>query len=42
MPEVLLLLGAYGLPIDHRGADTFLVARKVSGVVDRWPHGIYV
>jgi hypothetical protein len=36
------LLIRSGLPTDNRGDCIFLLARKVSGVVDRWPHGIYI
>jgi SAM-dependent methyltransferase len=42
MPEALNLLEANGLPTIHRGDCIFMVARKVSGVVDRWPAGVYV
>lgn len=36
------LLIRNALPTDNRGDCIFLLARKVSGVVDRWPNGIYV
>lgn len=42
MPEALNLLEANGLPTDHRGDCIFMFARKVSGVVDRWPAGLYI
>ncbi|WP_158292010.1 class I SAM-dependent methyltransferase [Paracraurococcus ruber] len=42
MPEALALLARNGLTTDHRGDCIMLRARKVSGVVDRWPAGLYV
>jgi len=42
LPAALELLDRNGLPTDHRGDCIFLLARKVSGVVNRWPDGLYV
>lgn len=42
LPEALRFLHKNGLSTDHRGDCIFLLARKVSGVVSRWPDGIYV
>ena len=42
MPEALGLLTKNQLTTDHRGDCIMLRARKVSGVVDRWPAGIYI
>ncbi|MBN8937710.1 MAG: methyltransferase domain-containing protein [Rhizobiales bacterium] len=42
MPEALDLLQRCELPTDHRGDCIFLLAKKVSNVIDRWPAGLYV
>ena len=42
MPEALRLLEMAGLTLDHRGDGIFALSEKRSGVVDRWPDGIYV
>jgi SAM-dependent methyltransferase len=41
-PKGIDLLKRCGLTTDHRGDDIFALVRKKTGVVDRWPHGIYV
>jgi len=42
LPEGIALLKSAGLPLDHRGDCIFALAAKTSGVVDRWPAGLYV
>lgn len=42
MPKALDLLTRNRLPTEHRGDCVMLRARKVSGVVDRWPAELYV
>lgn len=42
LEEGIALLKSAGLPLDHRGDCIFALARKTSGVVDRWPAGLYV
>lgn len=40
--EGVALLEKNNLPLEHRGDCITLRARKVSGVCDRWPEGLYV
>ena len=42
LPEAVDLLKVNDLPLKFRGDGIFLLARKISGVTDRWPQGIYV
>jgi len=42
LADGIALLKSAGLPLDHRGDCIFALARKTSGVVDRWPAGLYV
>lgn len=42
LAEALTLLKRTGADTSNRGDCIFMVAKKVSGVVDRWPAGMYV
>ena len=42
MPEALALLAENKLPTDPRGDCIPMATRKVSGVTNRWPGGIYI
>ena len=42
MPEAIDLLKTNNLPLSYRGDGMFLLARKISGIKERWPEGIYV
>ena len=42
LPEAIELLKTSDLPLNYRGDGIFLLARKLSGINDRWPQGIYV
>ena len=42
VPQAISFLKKHNLETAHRGDGIFLLAKKVSPVVDRWPVGIYV
>jgi len=41
VPDALQLLKRSGFPTTHRGDNIFYWGKKISGVIDRWPSGIY-
>lgn len=42
LKEGVDLLNQMKLPMDHRGDGIFAIAKKTSGVLNRWPEGLYV
>ena len=41
VPEALSILEEVGMPLKDRGDNIFILATRVSGVVNRYPEGIY-
>jgi SAM-dependent methyltransferase len=42
LPAIVKTLKSHGFAVEHHGDNLLSVATKISGIVDRYPHGIYV